>query len=86
MDDVGAACASIAKQFAGYVDLPTYRAMLDREGVANPADVTIAGDANALKSALMKLENMGVTDLMVSLAIIDNDTYFRALDFLAEQF
>lgn len=86
VDDVGAARASIAKQFAGYGDLPTYRAMLDREGVADPADVAIVGDANVLKTALMKLEDMGVTDLMVSLANIDDDTYFRTLDFLAEQF
>jgi len=60
--------------------------MLDREGVADPADLAIVGDANALKTALMKLEDMGVTDLMVSLANIDDNTYFRTLDFLAEQF
>ena len=36
--------------FAIYGQLPSYRAMLDREGAAGPADVAIAGDERALEA------------------------------------
>ena len=42
-DDPDAARARAAKLFAIYAQLPSYRAMLDREGVAGPADIAIIG-------------------------------------------
>ena len=43
-DDVDAARERAAKDFQMYGFLPSYRAMLDREGAAGPADVAIVGD------------------------------------------
>ena len=43
-DDVAGARAQAAEQFAMYGFLPSYRAMLDREGYANPEDAAIIGD------------------------------------------
>ena len=40
-----AASARAAETFAAYGGLPSYRAMLDREGVAGPADIAIIGTA-----------------------------------------
>ena len=42
--DVDAARERAAKDFQVYGFLPSYRAMLDREGAAGPADVAIVGD------------------------------------------
>ena len=44
-DDAAAARAKAAEEFGMYGFLPSYRAMLDREGVEGPADVAIVGTA-----------------------------------------
>lgn len=48
--------------FADYGDLPSYRAMLDREGADGPADVCIIGDEEHVSGVLDELENAGTTD------------------------
>ena len=60
--DVAAARASAAKQFAIYGQLPSYRAMLDREGAAGPGDVAIVGDEDAVAAQILALADAGVTD------------------------
>ncbi|MGY2061247.1 TIGR03564 family F420-dependent LLM class oxidoreductase, partial [Nocardia gipuzkoensis] len=42
-DDVEAARAKAAKTFEVYGSLPSYRAMMDREGAAGPGDLAIVG-------------------------------------------
>ncbi|MDH5673358.1 MAG: TIGR03564 family F420-dependent LLM class oxidoreductase [Myxococcales bacterium] len=61
-DDVEAARAKAARGFQTYGMLPSYRAMLDREGAKGPADVAIVGDADAVGEQLGKLAEIGVTD------------------------
>jgi 5,10-methylenetetrahydromethanopterin reductase len=53
-----------ARVFAIYGQLPSYRAMLDREGAAGPADVAIIGDEDAVGSKVMALADAGVTDFV----------------------
>jgi F420-dependent oxidoreductase-like protein len=53
-----------AKVFAIYGQLPSYRAMLDREGAAGPADVAIVGDEDAVGSQISTLAEAGVTDFV----------------------
>jgi 5,10-methylenetetrahydromethanopterin reductase len=48
-DDVAAAREAAAAEFQIYGFLPSYRAMLDREGAEGPADVAIIGDALRLR-------------------------------------
>jgi F420-dependent oxidoreductase-like protein len=48
-------------QFQGYGEIPSYRAILDVEGVG-PADVLIAGDEAAIRAQMKRLEGIGVTD------------------------
>ncbi len=52
----------LAKRMAIYGQLPSYRAMLDKEGTTRPTDLAILGDENALDKALGRLRDVGVTD------------------------
>jgi F420-dependent oxidoreductase-like protein len=47
-----------------YGQLPSYRAMLDREGAAQPGDVVLAGDEDAVAAQIGALEEAGVTDFV----------------------
>src|ERR1017187_9360740 len=49
-DDPDGAGARAAKVFEIYGQLPSYRAMLDREGAEGPADVAIAGDESSVEA------------------------------------
>ncbi len=63
-DDPDAAKARAAKVFEIYGHLPSYRAMLDREGAAGPADVAIVGDEDSVASQITALADCGVTDFL----------------------
>lgn len=62
--DRAAAREAAGRMFQIYGVLPSYRAMLDREGVDGPADVAIAGDEDAVGERLQQLAAMGVTDFV----------------------
>ena len=49
-----------------YGQLPSYRAMFDREGVEGPADVAIVGSAQAVGEGIARLAQAGVTDFAPS--------------------
>jgi len=61
-DDVDGARAKAAETFAVYGHLPSYRAMLDREGAAGPADVAIVGSASEVAAQVSRLAGIGATD------------------------
>lgn len=75
--------AKIAEALTIYGQLPSYRAMLDREGVAGPADIAIVGDENALRGGLKRLEDIGVTHFNAAIAAVDDAAFERTLEFLA---
>jgi 5,10-methylenetetrahydromethanopterin reductase len=60
--DPAAARARAAATFAIYGQLPSYRAMLDREGVAGPADLAILGSEQEVVDGVAALAEVGVTD------------------------
>jgi alkanesulfonate monooxygenase SsuD/methylene tetrahydromethanopterin reductase-like flavin-dependent oxidoreductase (luciferase family) len=60
--DVAGAHARAAQVFAVYGQLPSYRAMLDHEGAAGPADVAIIGSASEVFDKVAALQEIGVTD------------------------
>jgi 5,10-methylenetetrahydromethanopterin reductase len=62
--DADAARASAAEEFAIYGQLPSYRAMLDKEGAAGPADVAIVGDEDAVTAQIMAVADAGATDFV----------------------
>jgi F420-dependent oxidoreductase-like protein len=65
-DDVAAAREVAAQTFAIYGGLPSYRAMLDREGAEGPADVAIVGDEEAVAAAVRGVFDAGATELMAA--------------------
>jgi 5,10-methylenetetrahydromethanopterin reductase len=52
-----------AQSFGFYNNLPSYRAMLDKEGAEGPADVAVVGDEDAVGAALRQLGEVGATSL-----------------------
>lgn len=84
-DDPAAAREKIAKTLVIYGQLPSYRAMLDKEGAAGPADLAIAGDEKTLEDALARLRDIGVTDFSAAIAGAEDGSEQRTLDFLASQ-
>jgi len=66
-DDPDAAREQAAELFAIYGTLPSYRAMLDREGAAGPADVAIVGDADAVRAGIARVAEAGATELSAAI-------------------
>jgi F420-dependent oxidoreductase-like protein len=62
--DVAAARETAGRAFQIYGSLPSYRAMLDREGAEGPADVAMVGDESAIGEQLEQLRRIGVTDFL----------------------
>jgi len=60
--DKAAAAERAAKVFAVYGTLPSYRAMLDKEGAAGPADIAIMGSIGEVQDRVAALAAIGVTD------------------------
>ncbi|HXQ61114.1 MAG TPA: TIGR03564 family F420-dependent LLM class oxidoreductase [Acidimicrobiales bacterium] len=48
--------------FSVYGQLPSYRAMLDREGVAGPPDVAIVGGEEEVSAAVSRFSDAGATE------------------------
>jgi 5,10-methylenetetrahydromethanopterin reductase len=65
-DDPAAARASAAEELAIYGQLPSYRAMLDRESAAGPGDVAVVGDEDAVAAQILALADAGVTDFVAA--------------------
>jgi F420-dependent oxidoreductase-like protein len=64
--DVDAARQRAVGSFALYDTLPSYRAMLDKEGVQGPADVAVIGDEEGVAGELRRFGELGATDLAVA--------------------
>jgi len=65
-----------------YGQLPSYRAMMDREGAAGPGDIALVGDEAELDAALSRVEEAGATELISVLVETDPGAKERTLDFL----
>ncbi len=81
--NIDAARQSIADNLTIYGQLPSYRAMLDREGVAGPADIAIVGDENTLRGEIKRFEDAGVTDFNAAIMNVEEGAYTRTLEFLS---
>ena len=81
--DPDAARAMVAEQLALYGGLPSYRAMLDLEGVDGPADVAIIGDEEHVAAAIGRLAEGGVTELSAVIAAPNAEDHERTWQLLA---
>ena len=77
-DDVEAARARAAKDLVVYGTLPSYRAMLDREGLGGPEDIAIIGSAAEVSDRISGLAECGVTSFAGSaFGTLDEQTATR---------
>jgi F420-dependent oxidoreductase-like protein len=65
-DDTSAARERAARTFEVYGSLPSYRAMLDREGAEGPVDVAVIGDEDHVRSQVEHLAAVGATDFVAN--------------------
>jgi 5,10-methylenetetrahydromethanopterin reductase len=63
-DDREAALQRAATVFQVYGVLPSYRAMLDREGLGGPADLAVVGNEDEVLAGLARFRDAGVEDLL----------------------
>jgi len=63
---VAAARERASRRYAVYGQLPSYRAMLDREQAGGPEDVAIVGDEEAVRESLAALAEAGATEFVAS--------------------
>ena len=71
------------KIFRRYGRIPSYRAMMEREGAAGPADVALVGDAATVGAGLRRLADAGVSEVVAVPFAADEGAVERTLDFLA---
>jgi F420-dependent oxidoreductase-like protein len=64
--DAVAARERASTVFAVYGQLPSYRAMMDREGVAGPADLALVGGPAEVQDRIAALADIGVTDFVAA--------------------
>jgi alkanesulfonate monooxygenase SsuD/methylene tetrahydromethanopterin reductase-like flavin-dependent oxidoreductase (luciferase family) len=64
--EVASARETAAKTFQVYGMLPSYRRMLDLEGVDGPAEVALVGDESAVGEQLERLAAAGATDFLAA--------------------
>ena len=79
-DDESGARERAAKTFQVYGFLPSYRAMLDREGASGPADVAIVGTKQHVHDTIRSMEDRGVTEFVT----VPFDNPEATLDAVAE--
>jgi alkanesulfonate monooxygenase SsuD/methylene tetrahydromethanopterin reductase-like flavin-dependent oxidoreductase (luciferase family) len=83
--EVDAAKKSIDETLQIYGSLPSYRAMLDREGLAGPSDLALVGDEGQIRKQLQQLKDIGVTDFMAAIVATDSGAYQRTMEFLESE-
>jgi 5,10-methylenetetrahydromethanopterin reductase len=84
-DDPDAAREHIAKSLQIYGMLPSYRAMLDREGVEGPAQLAIVGDESTLRAAIARLRDAGVTDFNAAVIAVGDVSVSDTMDLLQSE-
>jgi 5,10-methylenetetrahydromethanopterin reductase len=81
-NDPDGAREEISQMLGMYGMLPSYRSMLDREGVAGPGEIAVVGDEKALDAALDRLRDIGVTDYDATFLPLGEGVEARTLDYL----
>jgi F420-dependent oxidoreductase-like protein len=81
--DPAGARRAVAERLGMAGQLPSYRAMLDREGVAGPADLLIAGDEPTVERELRRYADAGTTEV-VAYAVGSPEEQARSLALLSD--
>ena len=81
--DVDGVRQSLSEDFSYTAEMPSYRGVLDREGVDGVGGIAVAGDEEHVAAQLRRLADIGVTEF-VGLLYGDPDTVRRTTALLAE--
>jgi 5,10-methylenetetrahydromethanopterin reductase len=82
--DAAAARERTARSLANYGQLPSYRAMLDKEGADGPADVMLVGSESEVERQLAALADAGATDFTAT-PVGSREDQARTFEFLQAQ-
>jgi hypothetical protein len=83
--NVNLAREKLGRLFTMYRQMPSYRAMMEREGSDDVRDYVLMGDERALDAGLDRLRDAGVTDLEAYVVKADPGDDLRALAYLADR-
>jgi F420-dependent oxidoreductase-like protein len=83
-DDVDAARKLAAQVFAVYDTLPSYKTMMNREGVDGPGGLAIVGTEAEVRDQVKELQSIGVTDFNAGVYTSDPDEQARTHAVLQE--
>lgn len=72
-DDVDEARQVAAVQYAVYGQLPNYQRILDRGGIASPAEAVIVGDEDSVRTQIQALFEAGATDVWTAPFTVGED-------------
>jgi 5,10-methylenetetrahydromethanopterin reductase len=67
----------ISEILAGYDTLPSYRAMLDREGAVRAGDVAVIGNEDEVRDGLARFADAGATDFAAVEIGLDGEGFAR---------
>jgi F420-dependent oxidoreductase-like protein len=82
-NDAGTARERAASALGFYSTFPTYRAVLDREGVDSAVEVALIGDEHRLRAGLARLAEAGATHVIANPGgITTTEEYARTVAFL----
>ncbi|MEQ8233944.1 MAG: TIGR03564 family F420-dependent LLM class oxidoreductase [Gammaproteobacteria bacterium] len=81
--DIEATRDKLAAALAIYGQLPSYRAMLDHEGVTGPADLALIGNEQLIRDGIARYRDAGVTDFSAAIMASDESTFERTFEFVA---
>jgi F420-dependent oxidoreductase-like protein len=65
-DDADAARALAAEELAFYATVPSYQAVIEREGVGGVAELAVVGTADAVSRQLIAYRDAGATDIVLT--------------------
>ncbi|MFT4518710.1 MAG: 5,10-methylenetetrahydromethanopterin reductase [Halioglobus sp.] len=80
--DPGAIRSQISKTLSMYGQLPSYKAMFEREGVSEPGDLALVGSASEVEDSLAKLMESGVTDYAASVFATSSGEHVQTRELL----
>ncbi len=83
-DDESGMREFVQSVFSRYGDLPSYRAMLDREGVAGPGEAMVCGNEDSVREQLAAIANAGATEFSAAEIGRNSDDYARTRALLVE--
>lgn len=83
-DDREKVHAMVAGVLAGYNDLPSYRSVMDTEGVDGPADVSLIGSESEVRAGLEAFASAGTTEFSALEFTTDDEEAAATRALLAE--